>query len=95
MRESLKKKTTSGFFKIETLRSCFGLGNKAEREGIDAVADVFGRVVFSLKDVPQMPPTGVADDFGSLAVRIRDSFRGPGEFVIEARPAAVGLEFGL
>src|SRR4030067_758066 len=73
-----------------------GLGpgwNKAQGNGIDAVPDILVGEPLPGKDVPQMGPAVVADDFAAKTVRIRNSFDRSGDFVVKAGPAAVGVEF--
>ena len=53
---------------------------------------VFGGEAFAFEDMPQMGPAGGADDFRPVAVRIGNPHDGPCDLVIEARPAASGVE---
>lgn len=70
---------------------CF-FWHEFKRQGIDAMPRVSGGEAFVFEDMPQMGPTGGADDFRPVAVRIGMAEHGVGYGVIKGRPAASGVE---
>ena len=50
---------------------------------------------FALEDMAEVPAAGGADDLGAAAVGIRLAAYGTGEGVVEARPAAAGVELAV
>ena len=50
---------------------------------------------FPFKYVPQVTTTGVAKDFDATAIGVGYLFDCTGNFVVETRPAATGIEFVL
>ena len=73
----------------------FPFGFEHERDGVDAVARIFGRKAFARKDMPQVSAAAGTGDFGTPAVGIRRAPHGTGDFVVETRPAAPGVELVL
>ncbi len=69
--------------------------HKAHRQTIHAMPGIFGREPFAFKYVPQMSATGVAQNFDAAAIGVRYLFDCTGNFVVETRPAATGVEFIL
>lgn len=57
------------------------------------MACVLGCKAFSFKDMAQMSAALSADDFCTPAIRIGDMLDSPGNFIVEAGPAAARLEF--
>ena len=57
------------------------------------MACILGRMFFAGEDMSQMCAAVIADNFGPLAVAVRDSSDGARYFVVEAGPAAAGVEF--
>ena len=54
---------------------------------------VAGRQVLAAEDMAQVAPAGGAGDLGPPAVRIGRVFNPPLNLLVEARPAAAGIEF--
>ncbi len=53
---------------------------------------ILRREPFTQKHVPEVTPAVHAGDLRSAAVRVRRAFHRAGDLIIEARPAAVGIE---
>ena len=73
-------------------RLCLLGWDELHRNRIDAVPDVFLREPFSRKYVPKMSAAGRAEDLRAHPVRIRLAPDRPFDLIVEARPAAVGIE---
>ncbi len=50
-------------------------------------------VAFAFEDVPQVPAAGRAGDLGAPAVRVAGADHRAGDLLVEAGPAAAGVEF--
>ena len=73
----------------------FPFGFEHERDGVDAVARIFGRKAFARKDMPQVSAAAGTSDLRPSSVGIRRAPHGTGDFVVETRPAAPGIELVL
>ena len=59
------------------------------------MARIFGRKAFARKDMSQVSAAAGTSDFGTPAVGIRRAPHGTGDFVVDTRPAAPGIELVL
>ncbi len=77
------------------LLALFFRGNEVQRNGVHAVACIFGREHLTREDMPEMSAAVCTDDFGPDTVRIRDPFHGAGNLIIKTRPSAIGFKLVL
>lgn len=66
-----------------------------ERDRIDAMARVFGRKPFVLKNMSQMRLAGVAEDFRAPTVTVFFALDRLRDFIVETRPTATGMKLVL
>lgn len=67
-------------------------GKELQRDGVHAVARVLGREALVQEDVAQVGAAAGAGDLRTHAVGIGGAAHGPGDLVVEARPAASRVE---
>ena len=67
-------------------------GLERQRHGIDAVARILGRKPLACKNMPQMAAAPGAGNLRPPSVGIHAPLHGPGNFVVETRPAASRVE---
>lgn len=67
-------------------------GHEFQRDGVDAVTDVFVSQVFALKNVTEMTAAFSTGYFRPLTIAIEGSLHSASDFVVEARPATVGVK---
>ena len=87
------REEAAGFTAVSAPGGSFRVRTRARR--VDAVARIFGRKAFARKDMPQVSAAAGTGDFGTPAVGIRRAPHGTGDFVVETRPAAPGVELVL
>jgi hypothetical protein len=68
-------------------------GHETQREGINAMAEVFCGQAFTAEDVPQVGAAGGAGYLRPVPVRIGRPAHRAGYFLVKARPTAAGMEF--
>src|SRR5262249_39794596 len=69
--------------------------HKGKREGIHAVACIFGSEPRAYEDVAQMPMTPCTDNLYAHPIGIGDSCDAPCDLIIKTRPATTRGEFVL
>ena len=73
-------------------RDLGSFGVKLHRNRIDTVAGILFGDPFPHKNMAQMTATVLAENLGSVPVRIENFFDRLGNFVVKARPAAVAVK---
>ncbi len=68
------------------------LGYKFQRNGINAVPDVFGCKTFALKYMAKVTPATSTGYFGTTAVGIEGALYGPFDFILESGPATTTVK---
>lgn len=87
--------TSSSEICFAELRKIGNVFDEPHRKRIDAVADVFIGQPLSNEYVAEMPAARLAGDFSAHSVGVGAPFHLSGNGVVEARPSASRIEFGI